>query len=111
MYKTMYLDNEKSSVDRCVMQNFTVLPFSIFTIKILSVIIQSNWEPNFLAYFTFYILFCIIAGVLIILIISIKSIEKLAQQIRKQHQKDPSPFLNSICIDVIGRIVETSKKN
>jgi len=78
MYKTMYLDADKTSIDRCVSQNFTVLPFAVFTIKIITTIIEANWEPNFLAYLTFYILLCAIAGLLIILVIAIKSMEEFA---------------------------------
>jgi hypothetical protein len=78
MYKTMYLDLELTSVDRCFLQNFTVLPFAVFSIKIIYIIIESNWEPNLLAYFTFYVLLCLLAGLLISLIIAIKSIEEFA---------------------------------
>lgn len=78
MYKTMYLNPELTSVDRCVFQNFTVLPFAVFTIKIICIIIESNWEPNFLAYLTFYAILCVLAGLLIGLIIAIKSIEEFA---------------------------------
>lgn len=78
MYETMYLKQNESSIDRCVSQNFTVLPFTVFTIKIISVIIYSNWEPNFLAYLTFYIILAILLGALFLLIIGIKSVEELA---------------------------------
>jgi len=30
---------------------------------------------------------------------------------RKKHPESPSPFINSICIDVIGRIIEAAKDN
>ena len=105
MYKTMYLHSDKTSLDRCVSQYFTVLPFAVFMIKIITIIIESNWEPNFLAYLTFYVILTVIAGLLIILIIGIKSMEEFAHELRKKNKKDPSLLINSICIDVIGRII------
>ena len=109
MYKTMYLNPELTSVDRCVLQNFTVLPFAVFTIKLICIIIESNWEPNILAYLTFYSILCVFAGILITLIILIKSVEEFAHQVRNKHKDEASPLINSICIDVIGRLIEASK--
>jgi len=86
MYKTMYLNADKTSIDRCVSQNFTVLPFTVFTIKIITVIIESNWEPNFLAYLAFYVMLCALAGGLLVFIIAIKSMEEMAHEMRKKHQ-------------------------
>jgi len=75
MYKGMYLDGEGDSVDRCVEQNFTVLPFAAFFIKIVSVVIYSNWQPSFLAYFTIYVILCACAAMLLLCIIMIKFME------------------------------------
>lgn len=64
-----------------------------------------------MAYLTFYVLLCVLVGLLIVLIISIKSIEEFAHEIRKKNKEDTSPLINSICIDVIGRLVEASKEH
>jgi hypothetical protein len=51
----------------------------------------------------------VFAGILITLIILIKSVEEFAHQVRNKHKDEDSPLINSICIDVIGRLIEASK--
>ena len=92
----MYLDNEKASLDKCNMQNFTVLPSAVFCIKILSIIIYSNWKPNFLAYVTFYLIIVIFMGIYILLIILIKYFGELAHK-KSQNEKD-NPLINSLVL-------------
>lgn len=71
----MYLDTKMSSIDKCVSQNFTVLPSAVFCIKILSIIIYSNWKPNFLAYFTFYLIIILMMVIFILIVVHIKLFE------------------------------------